>query len=228
LEEAARDLRYKALLGMARKTGCSFIATAHTSEDQAETVLMNFLRGAGPAGLAGIPPVRQLAPGVNVIRPMLEASREEILGYLRVQRLSYRHDRTNRSPRFTRNRIRHCVLPLLETEYPGLRKRLVQAAEIFREEQAVWAEKVRPEFIKTVRQNGEKITVDLPKLLGYHKALGRRILRHLLTEISFQDIERVFQLARSQDGNHSVNLTGGLQAERKGKKLIIWHRGLNE
>ena len=79
---------------------------------------------------------------------------------------------------------------------------------------------------ETVRRDSKKITVDLPRLLGYHKALGRRVLRHLLTGISFQDTERVFQLARSPEGALPVQLSGGLQVERQGKELIIHSRGI--
>ena len=97
----------------------------------------------------------------------------------------------------------------------------VQAADIFREEEVFWQQDLKRELSKTVRKNGKKITVDLTHLLGYHKALGRRILRHLLTGISFQDTERIFQLAQSPIGHLPVQLSGGLQVERKGKKLII-------
>ncbi len=221
LEEAARELRYKALVKMAKKSGCSLIATGHTADDQAETVLMNFLRGAGPTGLAGIPPVRELVPGIRVVRPLLHSARRDVLSYLGAHRLSYREDPSNRSSRFTRNRIRNRLLPLLEKEYPGLKQRLTGVADIFREEQALWAPKIQREFNKTVRHDGQKIAVDLPRLLGYHRALGRRILRHLLTGISFQDAERVFQLALSPNGHLPIQLTGGLQVERKGTELLI-------
>jgi tRNA(Ile)-lysidine synthase len=221
LEEAARELRYKALIKMARQTGCSRIATGHNADDQAETVLMNFLRGAGPAGLAGIPPRRTLAPGIEVFRPLLDTPRADILRYLQAHRLSYRQDPSNRSPKFTRNRIRHSLFPLLEKDYPGLRRRLAGMAEIFREEQALWSSRIEREFNKTVRQNGKNIAVDLPRLLGYHKALGRRILRHLLTGTSFQDVERVFQLALSRNGHLPIHLSGGQQVERKGSELLI-------
>ena len=223
-EEAARDLRYKSLLKMAKKAGCSVIVTAHTADDQAETVLMNFMRGAGPAGLAGIPPARPLANGIQVVRPWLAVSRSDILAYLRSHRLRYREDPSNRSLRFTRNRIRKRVLPYLEKEYPGLKNRLVQTSEIFRGEQALWTGKVQREFSKTVRQNSKSTTVDLPRLLGYHRALGRRILRHLLTGISFQDTERVFQLAHCENGHLPIQLSGGLRVERKGDALIIRKR----
>jgi tRNA(Ile)-lysidine synthase len=228
LEEAARELRYKALLKMAHAAGCTAVVTAHTADDQAETVLMNFLRGAGPTGLAGIPPVRDLAPGVRLLRPLLNTSRQEVLAYAQVEGLAFRIDPTNRSLRFTRNRIRNRLLPLLEKEQPGLKQRLVQMGDIFREEQSLWAQNIQREFNKTVRYNNKKITVDLTRLLGYHRALGRRILRHLLTGISFQDTERVFHLALSPMGNLPVQLSGGLRVERKGSELIIRSRGIHE
>jgi tRNA(Ile)-lysidine synthase len=228
IEETARDLRYAALVKLAQKTRCSVIATGHHADDQAETVLMNFLRGAGPAGLAGIPPVRELSAGVRLVRPLLGVSRPEILVYLRSHRLSYRRDPSNRSPRFTRNRIRNHLLPLLEKEYPGLKKRLSQMGEILREEQTLWSRNIAREISKTARQNNKRITVDLPRLLGYHKALGRRILRQLLTGISFQDTERVFQWAASPRGTQPLQISGGLQVERKGKELIIHSRGFHE
>jgi tRNA(Ile)-lysidine synthase len=228
LEEAARHLRYKALVKMAEKSICSVIATAHTADDQAETVLMNFLRGAGPLGLAGIPPLRVLSEGVCLVRPLLGVPRSEVASYLKRYAVPSRQDPSNRSTRFTRNRIRHRVLPLLEREYPGLKDRLIQTGEIFQEERTLWSRKIQTEFNKTVRQDNKKITIDLPRLLGYHKALGRRILRHLLTGISFQDSERVFHLAFSRNGHQRVHLSGGLQVERKGKELIIHPRGFYE
>lgn len=221
IEEAARDLRYAALRTLARRANCSVMVTGHTADDQAETVLMNFLRGAGPAGLAGIPPRRTLLPRLDVVRPLLDCTRQEVLNYLNRHRLPFRKDPSNRSPRFTRNRIRLQLLPLLEKQYPGLRARLAQVGEIFREEEALWGEKIKREFNKTVRQDNTNFTVDLAQLLGYHKALGRRILRHLLTGISFQDTERVFQLAHSQKHHSTLQLMGGLRIERRGQQLLI-------
>jgi tRNA(Ile)-lysidine synthase len=221
LEDAGRQLRYAALTDFANKSRCSFILTAHNANDQAETVLMNFLRGAGPAGLSGIPPVRNITGKVRLIRPLLSVTRQEIRRYLQTHRLSYREDPSNRSLRFTRNRIRHQLLPLLDKQFPGLKERLVGVAEVFREEQSLWTPQVNKELRKTVRKNNKNITVDLTRLLGYHRALGRRILRHLLTGISFQDTERIFHLALSTNGHLPIQLAGGLQVQRKGNKLIF-------
>jgi tRNA(Ile)-lysidine synthase len=224
LEAVAREARYKALAKMAKKSMCSAILTAHTADDQAETVLMNLLRGAGASGLAGIPPARELATGLPVLRPLLGISRREILAYLRRHRLPYRTDPTNRQRRFTRNRIRQETLPYLQKRFPGLSQRLVQLGAILRDEEDYWNRGIDKQFKETVRKNGQLTTVDLTRLLGYHKALGRRILRRAVGAIPFQDVERLFAWASSSNGSPLLKLAGGLQVTRKGPKLSIRRR----
>lgn len=222
IEEAARERRYQALLGLARRHRCAAIVTGHNANDQAETVLMNHLRGAGPSGLAGIPPERRLSARVPVLRPLLKWTRETLLHYLERHSLRFRQDPTNRSFRYQRNRIRQETLPALERQYPGLAKRLAQNADIFREEEAFWEKIVMSKLSKTMRKNNKKIAVDLTHLLGYHRALGRRILRHILPGLSFQEIERIFALARSSDGVQSLSLGRGLIVEkRRAGQLVI-------
>jgi tRNA(Ile)-lysidine synthase len=227
IEEAARELRYDALARMASLSHCAAVVTGHSADDQAETILMNFLRGAGPTGMSGIPPVRPLSRRLRLLRPMLAVTRTEVVSYVKKNRLTSRLDPTNRSDRFTRNRIRRHLLPELEKQYPGLKARLSQMADVFREDQALWAVKIQREINKTVRQNNKMIAVDLPRLLSYHKALGRRILRHFLTGISFQDLERVYQLALSPSRAPTVQLSGGFHVKRRGQALVIT-RGMHE
>jgi tRNA(Ile)-lysidine synthase len=181
---------------------------------------MNQLRGAGRSGLAGIPPVRSES-GIPVIRPLLKAFRSDLLAYLQRNGLRFRQDPTNRSLKYQRNRIRHQTLPSLEQDYPGLLKRLSQSAAIFRDEEGFWSELVTQKLSKTVRKNGKLITIDLTPLLGYHKALSRRILRHILPGLSFQEVERVFDLAQSPDGKSSLLLGRGLKVERRSRQLVI-------
>ena len=94
-----------------------YIATAHTADDQVETILFNFLRGTGLAGLAGIPRLRQLTAGAVLVRPLLNATRGDVLAYLNLLGQTYREDATNQSLDFTRNLIRHQLLPLLEEQF---------------------------------------------------------------------------------------------------------------
>jgi len=127
LEEAGRTLRYRSLLQLAKKLGCVKIATGHTLDDQAETVLWSLLRGRD-SGISAIPVRRPIAPGarIQVIRPLLNLRKGEVFQYLKSHGLRYRTDPSNRSKRFLRNRIRHELLPLLETFNPNIRERLIK------------------------------------------------------------------------------------------------------
>lgn len=223
IEEAARELRYRALARIARRKRCRAILTAHNADDQAETVLMNFLRGAGPAGLAGIPPVRPLTADspIVLIRPWLGVRRADILRYVKANRLRYRRDPSNASLHFWRNRIRHKTLPFLEKEQLGLSSRLIQLASIGREEEEFWGSLLQKELPKTSRKKGKEITIDLTHLLGYHSALSRRILRHLLPGQSFQVIERILSLARSPLVDRRLNLPGGWRVQKKSNQMRV-------
>ncbi len=136
LEATARGLRYDWLAGIARKVGAAWVATGHTANDQAETVLHRLLRGAGMAGLRGIALRRELTSGVTLIRPLLSVTRREVIAYLEEIGQATRLDSTNLDPTLTRNRLRHELLPLLADRYnpqvvAGLCRLAAQAEEIF-------------------------------------------------------------------------------------------------
>src|SRR5262249_24685939 len=135
LEAVARRLRYDFLARIAQKTGALWVATAHTRDDQAETVLHRLIRGSGLRGLRGIAESRELAPGVRLVRPLLTLSREDVIAYLRAVGQRRREDATNRDTRFTRNRIRHELLPLLRSFNPAidevLSRTAAQAGEMY-------------------------------------------------------------------------------------------------
>ncbi len=116
LEDTARAIRYAWLTQMARTHGATWIATGHTGDDQAETVLHHVLRGTGLSGLAGIAERLPLADDVVLLRPLLTSRHEELLTMLDGQKIPYRVDSSNRDPRFTRNRLRREIIPLLERE----------------------------------------------------------------------------------------------------------------
>ena len=117
LEESARNARYEFLLRTAIEHGLSFVATAHHSGDQTETVLHNILRGTGPSGLRGIPERRRLSDSVTLIRPMLTISPDMIGRFVAEQKISFADDATNANSEFTRNRIRHQLLPALRVDF---------------------------------------------------------------------------------------------------------------
>lgn len=117
VEEQGREDRYEFLQRAARQHHCRFVAVGHTADDQAETILHHILRGTGLQGLTGIPATRQLAEGLQLIRPLLDCKRGQLEEWLRVQEIAWVDDESNSSAAFTRNRIRHELLPLLRENF---------------------------------------------------------------------------------------------------------------
>jgi tRNA(Ile)-lysidine synthase len=132
-EATMREARYAALASLAADLEAPFVATAHTAEDQAETVLLALFRGTGPAGLAGMPPVRPLAAGVELIRPVLRATRSQLAAELRRSALPCAVDPTNEDRRYRRNALRP-VLAELRRDFPHLDAAIARCAEIVRDE----------------------------------------------------------------------------------------------
>ena len=130
---AARRARYDALARAARRHGCAAVATGHTATDQAETVLMHLVRGAGLRGLAGMPERRPLTSGVELVRPLLSVSRHEVEAEATARGWGWREDASNATGAYQRNRLRHDVLPLLEREGgPETAPRIAAAARAAR------------------------------------------------------------------------------------------------
>ena len=127
----ARDARYDFMKQLAHEVGADRIAVGHTANDQAETVLMWLLRGAGMAGLAGMPYVRE----DRIIRPLLAATREEVVAYLDHEGLSYRRDSSNEKPLYHRNRIRKELLPVITRLAPAAVRVLQRQADLLREDE---------------------------------------------------------------------------------------------
>jgi tRNA(Ile)-lysidine synthase len=146
-EASARRARYAFLLGVARARGAPAVAVAHTADDQAETVLMRLIRGAGARGLGGMAPSRPLGEGVVLLRPLLRYTRAEVVAYLRRRGIPYREDSSNADRRRLRNRVRHELLPLLRTYNPRIVEVLCRTAQLLREDEAAlqaWPEGAEP------------------------------------------------------------------------------------
>ena len=176
-EDGARRARHEFFAKVAAQTGIQKLALAHTADDQVETFLLRLLRGAGVPGLVGIWPERQLGK-LRVILPMLKVRRTEVLEYLSAQGLKYREDASNADTRFTRNRIRHELLPLLERDFnPAIREVLLHTAEILRDEDFYLLHHVAQRFYMTVCQND---AVNVKALANCPVAIQRRVLRFWL------------------------------------------------
>ena len=199
VETAARTLRYRFLEETAAARCCSRIATAHHAEDNAETVLLNLIRGSGTRGMSGIPPVRGA-----VVRPLLDATRAEILDYLARFGLSYVDDSTNLSDDCARNRIRHRVLPLLAEENPAAIPNICAAAELARQDEEYLAERAEA-FLK---ENACRDTLPIPPFLALPEPVGARALRSALGQLSRAHIASVYALCRSEAAHAALDLPG--------------------
>ncbi len=179
-EDAARRLRYRFLTDLATRLGARYVATAHTADDQAETVLQRVLRGTGLSGLRGIPRVRRLTTATALLRPMLGVPRAEVLAYLESIQQPFRTDPSNLDRRYTRNRIRQELLPLARDYYAGVDEALRRLASLAGEAQRVidqQAEALLEEAI--VERSPLTTTLDLGKFAGIDRYLIREALRHL-------------------------------------------------
>lgn len=222
IEAWARAERYAFFHSMKTEHGLDCIATAHTQDDQAETVLFHILRGSARRGLAGIPPVRE----GWLVRPLLDCSRREIMTYISKRQLPYATDPSNADVRYTRNRIRHRLLPLLEQEFsPQVRRHLVSLAKTTREEE-VWLEELAKNACKRVEETVHVLSV--PKLQAEPKALRQRILRHWVERQTYDlGVYHLTRLAELSEGKvqGTIQLPGNIHVVREGQRLVIKPQG---
>jgi len=180
LQALAREARYEAMQKLAKEIGAHRIAVGHTADDQAETMLLWLLRGAGLTGLAGMPSIRDS----TVIRPLLSVTREQILDYLKQERLSYRQDSSNATDRYRRNRIRHELMPMLRSLSPKVVTLLQQSADLLREDERYLDQVTREQLAGLVQsQSGGALRINRRPFSILHPALQRRVLRMVLRNI---------------------------------------------
>ncbi len=224
LEEAGRVARYRFFRKVCDAVGFRRVALGHTRDDQAETVLMRLLRGAGPAGLAGIPPVRD----GWIIRPLIDVSRADVEAYCRAHGLEPRRDATNESTAFLRNRIRLELLPHLEAVYhPGLRRVLAQTAEILRAEDEWLGEQAAGALSGLLRADGPHLVLRADGLGRLPPALRRRAVRLAAARLgiavgalTFDHVERILGLCGARPGK-AVALPGGGEARREQDAVVL-------
>jgi tRNA(Ile)-lysidine synthase len=210
LEAKARKLRYDFFRELARESNVNKIATAHTLDDQAETLLLRIFRGTGIRGLAGVHPRLSFREGGQrvgeVVRPLLSIRRTELRDYLQARGQPWREDSSNENLSFTRNRVRQRLLPLIAEEF-GERaiEHMAELAEIARAEEEWAAENQRG---AAPGQNADILrpTLEIQYLLSLPLAVARRLVRSWIelnapeVPISFRLIEEVLELARAESG----------------------------
>ena len=230
-EEAARQVRYDFFGRLAAARGIKKIAVAHTKDDQAETVLMRAIRGAGMSGLGGMRAVKEMH-GFMIIRPLIEISRREVEGFIKAHDLRFRHDSTNDKLIFTRNRIRKELIPYLEDKFnPNIKEVLANMADTL---------SVEDEFLdrfakRKLRAMSKKdssggIIIDIKKLGRQEEAVKRRILRCALRELkgnlrrfTYRHWKEMDELIDKRPGNSIVDFPGGINFRKDKNKLVIYN-----
>jgi tRNA(Ile)-lysidine synthase len=229
VEAQARQDRYHFFEGLVGRSCVSKVATAHTADDQAETVLARLLRGGGPAGLAGIlPEVRDGPLGASVVRPLLGIRRTDLRAWAAARGLAWREDSSNLDRRFLRNRIRQDLLPQLERDYnPGIVNVLSHTAEVARAEEAHWQREIETLAPRMIREATEGSKLLLADFVQLDEAQQRRLIRAAvalakgnLRRLDFDHVERIRRLALS--GHGIVEVPGGrVEKGRKERAKIL-------
>lgn len=226
LEEAGRKLRYSAFREAAEAFGANRIAVAHNGNDRAETMLFHLFRGSGIKGLCGIPPTRE-----EIVRPLLCLERHEIESYLDERGLAYRTDSTNLEDGYTRNRIRHHILPYAEREISaGTVAHMCRTADILSETEeylALQTARARQDCVEASPEDRACRVVDVGRFGQQHITLRKRLLLALMEELApgIRDIravhvEEVLSLFE-KEGTPRVDLPCGIRAVRRYDKVFL-------
>jgi tRNA(Ile)-lysidine synthase len=232
LEDAARRARYGFFERLVEQGLLDLVATAHTADDQAETVLAHILRGTGIAGLAGIHPVAG-----HVVRPLLGFRREELRKYLRAKKQAWREDATNRDQARTRARMRETLLPLLTQFNPAAVEHLAALADRAREQASLLEELAVRLFQRDVTLAAATARVALPELLnplglqqasGACAALRARLIQEIVGrvrerpgQISIGHIAAIVQLAKTGEPGKRLQIPGGVDVLRERESLVF-------
>ena len=220
IEETAREMRYAFLRQAAEQVGADVIATAHTADDNAETMLLNLARGCGLRGLTGIPPCRD-----RLIRPLLTTHREQVVTYLRAFGLPHVEDSSNADTQYNRNRLRHQVLPTLHEIQPRFAEHLTQTARLLEQDEAFLMDQARAVLPPPTPIPGGR-SVCACAIAAQPDALAVRMVRLLLDELtggqySAAHLSALVALCRSTDPSAQLSLPHGLTARRVYDRLEV-------
>jgi tRNA(Ile)-lysidine synthase len=226
LEEAARHVRYRFFSKTGDRNGYGKIAVGHHRDDNAELVLINMLRGSGPLGLSGIPPVRD----DTIVRPLMGLSRSRIIDFLAENEIQYVSDVSNEDDRFIRNRIRHRLIPELKEKYnPKIVEILNRQSSVIRDEEE-WIETIiQPIFDQVVTDTkDDSVSVSVKKINSLHVGARRRIIRKAIARVkgdirrmTFLHIEATIRLAETGPKYGSIDLPGKIRIARAGDLMIL-------
>lgn len=216
VEETAREARRDFLRETAKTQGCTWIALAHQRDDQAETFLLRLLRGAGTTGLAGMRPVDP-----PFVRPLLSFSREELVEWLAGEGVAWREDASNQDPAFARNRVRHELLPLLESYNPAIRLRLNELCRQLGDDEDDWAKRAAAELERVAdltegecRMPCATLAEASPAMAGRLVRMGLKRVRGSLRRLDADHIAAILALARGERPQGELSLPGAWVGRR--------------
>jgi tRNA(Ile)-lysidine synthase len=222
-QEAARELRYRVFDEVLADLKAGRIALGHHADDQIETFLMRFFRGAGPKGLSGIPPVR-----ARIIRPLIETDRNEIEKFLEEQRANFVVDSSNAKEDYLRNRLRLIVVPEIRKMNPGITETVGRTMDILREEEKYFDLIVTKTLMKLIcRKTDQRIDLFLTPLEAMDKVILRRVLRRAVDEtkslrgVGFDHIEEIIELIRRGRHGGRLFLPRGLRVIKEYATLVM-------
>jgi len=231
-EEAAREERYRFFAEAARTARADVIATGHTLDDQAETILMRIIKGSSLKGMAGVSPVRREGP-VRVVRPLLELEKKEIEKYLDERGVAYRIDSSNIKPIYFRNIVRNEIIPYLEKYNPRLKRVLSSLAEHLREDfEFIREAKDGLRFkVESLKFKDNCVQIKLKDIVIQPKALQKEILRDMLEKsggqvkrLSFRHWKELEHLLTRKSTGSRVDMPGDIRITRTATSLVFSKR----
>ena len=224
-EAAAREWRYQALVRIAQKTGSTYLVTAHTQTDRAETFLYNLVRGAGADGLCAMHWHRQLTPTIKLVRPLLEINRSQTGAFCREYQLPVWEDAYNHDLKYARNRLRQDIIPRLAADFnPQVESHLAHTAELLRADVEYLEALAREWYQRASDEQGVKL--DRVVLQSMPVSLQRRVIRQFLTQSlnkmpNFSQIEATIVLIDAPNRTRTSTFSDGLAAEVYGKWIVV-------
>jgi tRNA(Ile)-lysidine synthase len=234
IEAAAREARYGLLQRMAESQGARYVATAHTKDDQAETILHHVMRGTGLRGLAGMPRARALGPAVSLVRPLLNFSRAEVLAFLASLDQPFREDATNRDVALTRNRVRHELLPLIKSQYsPAIVEALLRLGQLAADAVATVDESAEQLLERSLIESSDaRVVIRCAYLKEQQRHLVREVFVALwrrqgwpAQSMGFGEWDALAEMALASSASEATRrkrvLPGAIAAERHGEQLVI-------
>jgi tRNA(Ile)-lysidine synthase len=224
-EAAAREWRYQALIRIAQTTGSTYLVTAHTQTDRAETLLYNLVRGAGADGLCAMSWQRELTPELSLVRPLLEIDRTQTGEFCQEYQLPVWDDAYNQDRKYARNRLRLEIIPKLAADFnPQVESHLARTAELLRADVEYLELLARASYQQAVDEEGIKLDRLILQTLAL--SLQRRVIRQFLTQAldkmpTFSQIEETIALISAPNRTRTSTFSHGLAAEVSGKWIIV-------